>query len=82
MTTQIPVVGKDILLEVGDGAASEAFTPIGGLRSTSCKINQGEIDVTSKDGSRWRKLIAGGTIDGLLYGQEEQPAETEKAASV
>lgn len=57
---KVPYLGKDFLIKMGDGAASETFTTIGGFRTNSLKINQGEIDVTDKDGTRWRRLIAGG----------------------
>ncbi len=58
--SKVNFLGKDFLLQVGDGAGSEAFTTIGGFKANSWQINQGEIDVTDKDGTRDRKLIAGG----------------------
>jgi predicted secreted protein len=55
-----PYLGKDFTLSMGDGAASETFYVIGGFRTHTLKINQGEIDTTTKDGARWRQLVAGG----------------------
>lgn len=57
-----PLLGKDFKLHMGDGAASETYYPLEGFRGTSFKVNNGEIDVTTKDGSRFRKLVAGGII--------------------
>ncbi len=57
---KVPYAGKDFYIKAGDGAASEAYFLIGGFRTNSVKINNTEIDVTDKDGTRWRRLIAGG----------------------
>lgn len=52
--------GKDLLLYLGDGGSSETFDVVGGQRTSSCSINNEQIDVTDKDDSRWKKLIEGG----------------------
>ena len=52
--------GRSFLLKVGDGASPPAYTTIGGMRTTSFKFNNGEIDATDKDSAGWRELIEGG----------------------
>jgi TP901-1 family phage major tail protein len=54
--------GAEVLVKVGDGASPEAFTTIGGLRDTSISINQETVDVTTKDSSRVRELLAQGGV--------------------
>lgn len=49
---------KDFVLKRYDGVS--AWDTIGGLRATSLTINNEQIDVTSKDGDDWRKMITGG----------------------
>ena len=41
--------GRSLLMKIGDGASPEAFTTIGGMRSTSIAINDEMVDVTNKD---------------------------------
>ena len=41
--------GRTLLLKIGDGAGSEAFTTIAGLKSKSITINNNAIDVTTLD---------------------------------
>ena len=50
--------GSDLLVKAGNGASPEVFTTIGGLRDTSISINAETIDVTNKDSSRNRTLLA------------------------
>lgn len=54
--------GKDFLLKIGDGAGSEVFTTIGGLRSSSISLNNEAIDVTAQDSSQWTTLLDGAGI--------------------
>ncbi len=51
--------GKNLLLKI-ESATPGTYTTIAGQRSTSFSINNEQIDVTDKDDSRWRKLLAGG----------------------
>ena len=53
--------GKDFLLRrSADGGAT--FQTVGGLRANGFTLNNEPIDVTTKDGSDWRKLLpVGGT---------------------
>ena len=50
--------GRAFVLKIGDGATSEAFTTIGGMRSTSLNLAGEPVDVTDKDSAGWRELLA------------------------
>lgn len=50
--------GRAFVLKVGDGATAEAFSTVGGMRSTSMRINGEVVDVSDKDSAGWRELIA------------------------
>lgn len=51
--------GSALLLKLGNGATPvEVFTTIGGLRSTSITINDEPVDITNKDSSGVRTLLA------------------------
>jgi TP901-1 family phage major tail protein len=55
--------GKDLLIKIGDGAASESFTTVAGLRSTALAFNAKEVDVTNADSAdMWRELLAGAGV--------------------
>ena len=54
--------GASLLVKVGNGASPEVFTTVAGLRDTSISINQETVDVTNKDSSRVRTLLAPGGI--------------------
>jgi TP901-1 family phage major tail protein len=55
--------GKDLLIKIGDGAASESFTTVAGLRSTSLAFNAKDVDITNADSSgQWRELLAGAGV--------------------
>ena len=61
--------GSSLLLKVGNGASPEVFTTIGGLRSTSITMNDEPVDVTNKDSSGVRALLAqGGTTSYTISG--------------
>ena len=57
--------GSALLLKIGDGASPEAFTTVGGLRSTSITLNDEAVDVTTKDSSNARTLLANGGIQTI-----------------
>lgn len=57
--------GSALLLKVGDGASPEDFTTIGGLRSTSITLNDEAVDITNKDSSGNRTLLADGGIHSM-----------------
>lgn len=49
--------GRLMVLKIGDGAGSETFSTIGGLRSNSITINNEEVDITNKDSAGWKELL-------------------------
>ena len=50
--------GQSMLMKVGNGGSPETFTTIGGLRSTSLTVYNESVDVTNKDSSGKRTLLA------------------------
>tara|TARA_Y100001963_G_C6759998_1_gene438979 strand:+ start:1105 stop:1518 length:414 start_codon:yes stop_codon:yes gene_type:complete len=54
--------GRALLMKLGDSASPEAFTTIGGMRSTSISINDETVDITNKDSGTARELLANGGI--------------------
>lgn len=55
--------GRALLMKIGDGASPEAFTTIGGMRSTSITLNDEAVDITNKDSTNnARELLAQGGI--------------------
>lgn len=61
--------GRLFSLKRGDGATSEAFTTIAALRSSSISINGEMVDITNKDSSGERLLLAAaGTVSVTVSG--------------
>ena len=55
--------GKDILLKIGDGAGTEVFTTVAGLRARTLSLNARSVDATDSDSAgRWRELLAGAGV--------------------
>ena len=54
--------GSALLLKIGNAGSPETFTTIGGLRSTSITMNDEAVDVTTKDSSAIRALLANGGV--------------------
>ena len=58
--------GSALLLKIGAdntaAAASDTYTTVGGLRSTSVTMNDEAVDVTTKDSSGVRALLANGGV--------------------
>ena len=57
-------LGRALLVKIGDGEASEAFSNLCGLNSKSITINNSSIDVTTPDcttpeGALWTQTLAG-----------------------
>jgi TP901-1 family phage major tail protein len=57
-------LGRELLVKIGDGEASEAFSNLCGLNSKSFTINNSSIDVTTPDcatpgGVLWTETLAG-----------------------
>lgn len=57
--------GSGFLVKIGDGGAPEAFTTIGGMRSTSLTVNSEPVDITNKQSGGWRELLAGAGVRRL-----------------
>jgi TP901-1 family phage major tail protein len=57
--------GSSLLVKIGDGGSPEAFTTVGGLRSTSISLNDEAVDVTTMDSSNQRELLANGGIQTI-----------------
>jgi len=57
--------GSLFLVGIGDGGGPEAFTNIGSARSTSMSLNNETVDVTAKDSSGWRELLAGAGVTSM-----------------
>jgi len=57
--------GSALLMKIGDGASPEAFTTIGGMRSTSLTMNDEMVDVTNKDSSNARTILAQGGVNSI-----------------
>lgn len=61
--------GRLFSIKRGDGATSEAFTTIAALRSSSISINGEMVDITNKDSSGERLLLAAaGTVSVTVSG--------------
>jgi TP901-1 family phage major tail protein len=54
--------GASLVVKIGNGASPEVFTTVAGLQDTSISINQETVDVTNKDSSRVRTLLAQGGV--------------------
>ena len=57
--------GSAMLMKVGNGGSPETFTTIAGLRSTSLTINNESVDVTNKDSSNQRTLLAAAGVQSI-----------------
>ncbi|MDZ4759639.1 MAG: phage major tail protein, TP901-1 family [Alphaproteobacteria bacterium] len=52
--------GRDVLIQIGDGQAPEAFATVAGIRAKTIALNAGLVDATTADSpDAWRELIAG-----------------------
>ena len=57
--------GSAMLMKVGNGGSPETFTTIAGLRSTSLTINNESVDVTNKDSSGKRTMLAAAGVQSI-----------------
>lgn len=58
-------LGRSLLIKIGDGAGSEAFTAIAGLNSKSIAINNSAIDVTTPDATTPGGALWASNLNGL-----------------
>lgn len=55
--------GRDMLLQIGDGGAPEAFASVAGLRARAISLNARAIDATHGESpGRWRELLDGAGV--------------------
>lgn len=57
--------GSAMLMKVGNGGSPETFTTIAGLRSNELTINNESVDVTNKDSSGKRQMLAAAGIQSI-----------------
>ena len=61
--------GSALLLKIGAdataAAASDTYTTVGGLRSTSISMNQETVDITNKDSANIRTMLADGGVESV-----------------
>lgn len=61
--------GSALLLKIGASAAaaaaSDTYTTVGGLRTTGITLNDEAVDITNKDSSNHRTLLANGGIQSV-----------------
>lgn len=58
--------GSLVLVKIGDGGTpTEAFTTVGGLRTTRMVLNNQAVDASNKDSGAWRTLLAGAGIRSM-----------------
>ena len=58
-------LGRALLVKIGDGEATEAFTNLCGLNSRSLTINNSSIDVTTPDCTNPEGALWTATLNGL-----------------
>ena len=72
--------GKALLMKIGDGASPEVFTTIGGMRSNTLTMNDEMVDVTNKDSSGARTILAQGGVNSITVAGSgvftDAPSET------
>jgi len=59
--------GSAMLMKVGNAGSPETFTTIAGLRSTSLTVNNESVDVTNKDSSGKRTLLAAAGFNQSVF---------------
>ncbi len=57
--------GSALIMRVGNGGSPETFTAVAGLRSTSLTVNNESVDVTNKDSSGKRTLLAAAGVQSI-----------------
>lgn len=61
--------GSLVLLKVGNGASpTEAFTTVGGLRTSRLTLNHQPVDTTNKDSGAWKQLLSGAGVRSVSIG--------------
>jgi len=72
--------GSALLMKIGNAASPEVFTTIGGMRSTSLTMNDEMVDVTNKDSTNARTILAQGGVNSISVSGSgvftDSPSET------
>jgi TP901-1 family phage major tail protein len=55
--------GKSLLLKIN--TTGSTYVTIGGLRSTSVSLNDEMVDITNKDSSNVREILAGAGVNSI-----------------
>ena len=74
--------GHAFVLKVGDGASTETFATVGGMRSTGITINNELVDITDKDSDKWRELLTGAGFTTVTVSGSGVFKDTASEASV
>jgi predicted secreted protein len=80
------MAGSNCVLRIADGPLANAFLLLEGLRLTSWKIEQDEVDVTVASGPGWRRLLSGAGLRSMevqisgLYLRSEGELRLREAA--
>jgi len=57
--------GSLVLIKIGNGAGTEVFTTIGGLRASALVLGNQALDATTLASGVWRQLLTGAGIRSL-----------------
>ncbi|WP_282026859.1 phage major tail protein, TP901-1 family [Limimaricola cinnabarinus] len=82
--------GRQLLVKIGDGAATEAFAVLCGLTTKTLTVNNGNFDVTTADcttpnGQLWREVMTGArsvSVSGNGYFEDSATEELLRAAAL
>lgn len=61
----LPLSGSDCLLRISDGQPSPTHLLVEGVRLSSWKLNQEEVEVTDFADGAWRRLLSGAGLRSL-----------------
>lgn len=59
--------GRDLILKRGDGADSEAFVKVAGVRTNSLTINSTDVNITNADSAGWQEILGGAGVQSMSF---------------
>lgn len=82
--------GRQLLVKIGDGAATEAFAVLCGLTTKTLTVNNSNFDVTTSDcttpnGQLWREVMTGArsvSVSGNGYFEDSATEDLLRAAAI
>lgn len=79
-------LGRNFILQMGDGTTTEGFTTVGGFRSNSFTVNNSPVDITTKTNAPVQTLLEGAglrsvSISGDGVFEDSAFEETLRAAA-